>query len=198
MPFSPLHAFLAIFAKIANFATIAIFAKIASLQGSGTFIATISSPLAIFAKIANSPKSPFSPKSPASKGPLLASKSNRQRLVIFRQFRHYMHGNFCQNRHFCQNRQPSRGHFWHPIQIASGCRFFDSFGIFAIACISGHKWLVEDSLFSPIILDNKLVIKKLPFLFHYFCYREVLSFPPEKNGVISGYEFEFISRLANR
>ena len=53
LPFSPLHAFLAIFAKIANFATIAIFTKIASLQGSGTFIATIASPLAIFAKIAN-------------------------------------------------------------------------------------------------------------------------------------------------
>ena len=53
LPFSPLHAFLAIFAKIANFATIAIFAKIASLQGSGTFITIIASPLAIFAKIAN-------------------------------------------------------------------------------------------------------------------------------------------------
>ena len=45
-----MHAFLAIFAKIANFATIAISAKIASLRGSGTFIA---SPLAIFAKITN-------------------------------------------------------------------------------------------------------------------------------------------------
>ena len=83
-----------------------------------------------------SPKSPFSPKSPASKGPLLASNSNRQRLVIFRQFRHCMHGDFCQNRqfrqnrHFHQNRQPPRGHFWHPIQIARGWWFF------AIACMA--------------------------------------------------------------
>ena len=34
-----------------------------------------------------------------------------------------------QNRHFRQNRQPPRGHFWHPIQIAS-------FAIFAIACMA--------------------------------------------------------------
>ena len=36
-------------------------------------------------------KSPISPKSPVSKGPLLASNSNRQRLAIFRHFRHCMH-----------------------------------------------------------------------------------------------------------
>ena len=40
------------------------------------------------------------------------------------------------NCHFRQNRQAPRGHFWHPIQIASGWRFFASF---AIACISGHE-----------------------------------------------------------
>ena len=38
-----------------------------------------------------SPKSPFSPKSPVSKGPLLASNSNRQRLAIFRHFCHFRH-----------------------------------------------------------------------------------------------------------
>ena len=38
-----------------------------------------------------------------------------------------------QNRHFRQNRQPPRGHFWHPIQIARGWWFFASF---AIACMA--------------------------------------------------------------
>ena len=88
------------------------------------------------------PKSPISPKSLASKGPLLASNSNRQRLAIFCQFCHFhhcMHGEFRQNRHFRQNRQPPRGHFWRSIQIASSWRFFATFAIFAIACISGHK-----------------------------------------------------------
>ena len=33
----------------------------------------------------------ISPKSPVSKGPLLASNSNGQRLAIFRHFRHCMH-----------------------------------------------------------------------------------------------------------
>ena len=36
------------------------------------------------------PKSPISPKSSVSKGPLLASSSIRQRLAIFRHFRHCM------------------------------------------------------------------------------------------------------------
>ena len=45
-------------------------------------------------------------------------------------------GDFQQNRQFRQNRQPPRGHFWHPIQIARAWRFF---AIFAIACISGHE-----------------------------------------------------------
>ena len=113
--FSPLHAFLdlqfeyllhiasplEIFAKIANFAEIAIFAKIASLQGA-TFGIQFKSPEAddfsplhawgFLPKSPISPKSPFSPKSPASKGPLLASNSNHQRLMIFRHFRHCMHG----------------------------------------------------------------------------------------------------------
>ena len=38
-----------------------------------------------------SSKSPISPKSPVSKGPLLASNSNRQRLAIFRHFSHFRH-----------------------------------------------------------------------------------------------------------
>ena len=71
--------------KIANFAIIAIFAKVASLQGGGTFIAIIASAQAIFAKIA------IFAKSPASKRPLLASNPNRQRLAIFRHFRHCMY-----------------------------------------------------------------------------------------------------------
>ena len=37
------------------------------------------------------PKSPISPKSTASKGPLLASNANRQKLAIFCHFRHCMH-----------------------------------------------------------------------------------------------------------
>ena len=38
-----------------------------------------------------SSKSPILPKSPVSKGPLLASNSNRQRLAIFRHFCHFRH-----------------------------------------------------------------------------------------------------------
>ena len=97
----------------------------------------------------------------ASKGPLLASNSNRQRLVIVRHFRHCVRGHFCQNRQF-RPKSPfspkspaSKVHFWHPIQIASGWRFFASFAIFAIACISGHKcgaWSAEPLCHSHIIL----------------------------------------------
>ena len=51
-----------------------------------------------------------------------------------RQFRHNCRNVF---RHYRQpsgqNGQSPRGHFWHPIQIARGLRFF------AIACISGLK-----------------------------------------------------------
>ena len=120
---------LAIFAKIANFAKIAIFAKIASLQGATFGIQFKSpeagdfSPVSPFSPLHAGrflPKSPISPKSLASKGPLLASNSNRQRLAIFCQFCHFhhcMHGDFCQNRqfrqnrHFRQNRQPPRATF---------------------------------------------------------------------------------------
>ena len=81
-------------------AKIAIFAKIANLQGA-TFGIQFKSPEAgDFSPVSPFsplhawrflPKSPISPKSPASKGPLLASNSNRQRLAIFRQFRHFRH-----------------------------------------------------------------------------------------------------------
>ena len=118
-----------VFAKIANFA---IFAKIASLQGA-TFGIQFKSPAA----------GDFSPVSPFS--PLHAFLE-----IQFEYFATYRQpsGDFCQNcqfrqnHHFRQNRQPPRGHFWHPIQIASSWRFFASFAISAIACISGHKCFV--------------------------------------------------------
>ena len=145
LPFSPLAFFakIAIVAKIASlqgatsgiqfkspeagyfspflpFSPLAFFTKIASLQGATSGIQFKSPEAGYFSpKSPISPKSPFSPKSPASKGPLLASNSNCQRLVIFRQNRQ-----FRQNCHCCQNRQPRRGHFWHPIQIARGWLFF--------------------------------------------------------------------------
>ena len=133
---------------------------------SFTFLPLISKSFIVLSpSFSNIPTRPYTARGlTASKGPLLASNSNRQRLVIFRQFRHFrhcMHGDFCQNRqfrqnrHFRQNRQPPRGHFWHPIQIASGWRFFASFAIFAIACISGHKcgaWSAEPLCHSHIIL----------------------------------------------
>ena len=120
--------------NILPFSPLAFFAKIASLQGATSGIQFKSPEAGYFSpKSPISPKSPFSPKSPASKGPLLASNSNRQRLVIFHQNRQ-----FHQNRHFRQNRQPPRGHFWHPIQIARGWLFFAKIAIFAkIASLQG-------------------------------------------------------------
>ena len=63
-------------------------------------------------------------------------RQNCQSPMVWDIYRYYRQpsGDFCQNR---QNRQLPRGHFWHPIQIARGWRFFASS---AIACISGHKW----------------------------------------------------------
>ena len=136
---------LVIFAKIANFAKIAIFAKIASFQGA-TFGIQFKSPEAgdfspvsplhafldiqfeYFATYRQPSVSPFSP---------LHAFLDIQ-FEYFATFRQPS-GDFCQNRHFRQNRQPPRGHFWRPVQIASDWRFFASFAIFAIACISGHN-----------------------------------------------------------
>ena len=60
-------------------------------------------------------------------------------------------------RHFRQNRQPPRGHFWHPIQIASGWRFFTSFAIFAI-CM--HFWTsnlnILPHIASPLAIFAKI------------------------------------------
>ena len=103
----------------------AIFAQIASLQGAGTF---------------------FDYRQPSGDFPQNGYfRPNRQSQRGRDVFRHYRQPScdFRQNCQFRQNGKSLRGHEWHPIQIVRGWRFF---AIFAIACISGHKWKWRDIL----------------------------------------------------